>query len=154
MAKRTSAAAEAVQPTRAEEAAPPLPAAEQPKSEPPQRALLADPFPIKTVNLDGYKVQLQHSRQANEMQIRFGDGTEKDKPSDEIRDFVKSHKVEIETKTGEKKEVQLFHWNKDDRAWGMRIDRDRPATARQKAEQMFEDVVKLVAQERGAGQQR
>jgi len=88
------------------------------------------------------------------MQIRFGDGTEKDKPSDDIRDFVKSHKVEIETKTGEKKEVQLFHWNQDDRAWGMRIDRERSATARQKAEQVFADVVKLVAQERGAGLQR
>ena len=50
--------------------------------------------------------------------------------------------------------MQLFHWNQDDRAWGMRIDRDRPATARQKAEQAFEDVVKLVAQERGVGQQR
>jgi len=154
MAKRTSTAAKAVQPAPAEEAAPPLPAAEQPKPGQPSQQFLADPFPIKTVNLDGYKVQLQHSRQSNEMQIRFGDGTEKDKPSDEIRDFVKSHKVEIETKTGEKKEVQLFHWNQDDRAWGMRIDRDRPATSRQKAEQAFEDVVKLVAQERGAGQQR
>lgn len=153
MAKRTSAAAKAIQPTPVEEAAPPLPAAEQPKAEPPQRALLADPFPVKTVNLDGYKVQLQHSRQANEMQIRFGDGTEKDKPSDEIRDFVKSHKVKAATKEGEK-EVQLFHWNKDDRAWGMRIDREMPATSRQKAEQAFEDVVKLVAQERGVGQQR
>ena len=89
MAKRKSAAA-AVQPTPAEEAAPPLPAAEQPKPGQPTQQFLADPFPIKTVNLDGYKVQLQHSRQANEMQIRFGDGTEKDKPSDEIRDFVKS----------------------------------------------------------------
>ena len=154
MAKRTSTAAKAVQPAPAEEAAPPLPAAEQPKPGQPSQQFLADPFPIKTVNLDGYKVQLQHSRQSNEMQIRFGDGTEKDKPSDEIRDFVKSHKVEIETKAGEKKEVQLFHWNKDDRAWGMRIDREMPATSRQKAEQMFEDVVKLVAQERGAGQQR
>jgi len=35
MAKRKSAAVEAVQPTPAEEAAPPLPAAEQPKAEPP-----------------------------------------------------------------------------------------------------------------------
>ena len=154
MATKRKSAAAAVEPTPTEEAAPPLPAAEQPKAEPPLGAFLADPFPVKTVNLDGYKVQLQHSRQANEMQIRFGDGTEKDKPSDEIRDFVKSHKVEIETKTGEKKEVQLFHWNQDDRAWGMRIDRDRPATSRQKAEQAFEDVVKLVAQERGVGQER
>jgi len=153
MAKRTSTAAKAVQPAPAEEAAPPLPAAEQPKPGQPSQQFLADPFPIKTVNLDGYKVQLQHSRQSNEMQIRFGDGTEKDKPSDEIRDFVKSHKVMAATKEGEK-EVQLFHWNKDDRAWGMRIDRDRPATSRQKAEQAFEDVVKLVAQERGAGLQR
>jgi len=36
----------------------------------------------------------------------------------------------------------------------MKIDFDKPATSRQKAEQVFADVVELVAQERGAGRAR
>ncbi len=99
------------------------------------------------------RVHFQHSRQAGEFQIRFGDGGKNDMPSDTVRDFIKSHKVEVETKDGEKKEVQLFHWNDNDRAWGMRIDRDNPETTRQTARRTFDDVIQLVAQERGVAQE-
>jgi hypothetical protein len=75
-------------------------------------------------------------------------------PSDAVRDFIKSQKQTVTTKAGEEKEVQMFHWNDNDRAWGMRIDREDPETSRQTAKKVFDDVVALVAQERGAGRER
>ncbi len=120
---------------------------EQTASEQPERKLLPDPFALLTKNVGGVKMHFQHSRQAGEFQIRFGDGTEKDKPSDDVRAFIKSHKIEVESKDGAKKEVQLFHWNDTDRAWGMRIDRDDPETSRQTAKRVYDETVKLVAQE-------
>ena len=70
-------------------------------------------------------MQLQQNPQANQMEIKFGDRSKKDKPSDAVRHFIKSQKVTVKTEEGEN-EAQLFHWNRDDKAWGMRIDRDLP----------------------------
>jgi hypothetical protein len=122
------------------------------------RPLTPDPFAFKTVNLDGYKIHFQHSRQSGEFQIRFGDGSLDDMPPEVIRNFVKAKKIEVENKDGEKKEVQLFHWNVDDSAWGMRIPFNRDAsdqenkiaadTARITAKAFFEEVVKVVAKDR------
>jgi hypothetical protein len=78
------------------------------------------------------------------MQIKFGDGSLKDKPSDEIREFVKAPDGPDGVK---------FHWKDEDRAWGTRIDPEAPATSRQKAEQVFKEVVKRVAEEKGVGRQ-
>ena len=100
---RRSSAANPLQelaPPRAENAAA---APEQTLAEPPQRRLLPDPFPIKTVNVDGHKVQLQQKRQANQMEIKFGDGSKKGKPSDAVRDFIKSQKVTVKTERVRKK---------------------------------------------------
>jgi len=72
-------------------------------------------------------------------------------PSEAIREFIKSHKVQASDGSGEK---SLFHWNENDRAWGMRIDRDDPATSRQTGKKVFDEVVDLVSQERGAGRER
>jgi hypothetical protein len=156
MARRTNAA------KKTDEAAPldspatpppteaPVTAQEQPAAEQPERKLLPDPFQLLTKNVGGVQMHFQHSRQAGEFQIRFGDGSEKDKPSDEVRAFIKSHKIEVETRAGEKKEVQLFHWNKGDAAWGMRIDGDDPETSRQTAKRVYDETVKLVAQEQKA----
>jgi hypothetical protein len=123
-------------------------APEQPRADRPSRPLLADPFPFKTANVGGGKLHLQHSRQAGEMQIRFGDGSRQEMPSDTVREFIKSHKIKVETKDGEK-DVQIFHWNDHDRAWGMRIDRENPETSKQTARKVFDEVVKFVAKERG-----
>jgi hypothetical protein len=132
---------------------------ERPRTEQAPRPLLADPFTFKTVNAGGTKVHFQHSRQAGEFQIRFGEGTRDDMPSAAVRDFIKSHKIDVVTRDGEEKQVQLFHWNDNDRAWGTRIqfkpdanDEERIAareSARQTAKAVFDDVVKLVAEERG-----
>jgi hypothetical protein len=118
------------------------------KDEPPARLLTPDPFTLKTVNAGGQKVQFQHSRQSKEFQIRFGDGSKEDMPSDAVRDYIKSHKVEVENREGEKREVQRFHWNEDDRAWGMRIDRNDPETSRQIAKRVYDQVVEMVTEER------
>jgi hypothetical protein len=136
---------------------------EQPAVEQTTRKFRANPFPVKTENLGGYKVQLQESRPERkpgdkpapwEMQIKFGDGSREDMPPDFIRDYVKSHKLDVVTKAGEAMQVQLFQWNDRDRAWGMTIDYNAPKTSRNKAEQVFEDVVRMIAEDRGVGQQR
>jgi hypothetical protein len=165
MARRKQATAEAIQNTtdtltspQLPEVVPPLPpeppqvASERPTPDEPARQFRANPFPIKTTNVDGYKIQLQESRPEKarwEMQIKFGDGSLGDKPSDTIIDAIASHKITVETKNGPK-EVNQFHWNNQDRAWGMEISFDAPRASRQKAEQVYADVVKLVAQELGA----
>ena len=170
MAKRKQATAEAMAVTPTLDA-PQLPEIVTPQPEAPQPAagqpaetpagpLLPDPFTFKTVNLGGYKVHLQHSRQAREIQIRFGDGAKNDMPSDAVRDFIKTHKTRVTTNEGEPKDVQLFHWNDNDRAWGTRIPHDPSATpnendeAREKvrdiAKPIFDEVAKLVAAERKA----
>jgi hypothetical protein len=113
--------------------------------EEPRMRLLADPFSLKTVNLGDYMVHLQFSRQANETQIRFGDGSKQDMPSDAVRDLIKSHKVEAVNGT----DLRPVPLERNDRAWGMRIQRESPATSRQKAVEVSADVVKLVTEERG-----
>jgi hypothetical protein len=106
---------------------------------------LRDPWVIQTMNLDGYKVRLQQSRKYNQMQIKFGEGRTEERPSDQILDFVKAP---------DGPEGVKFHWNNEDRAWGMRIDTNATATSRQAAEEVFQEVVKRIAQERGVGRSR
>ena len=101
------------------------------------------PIPVKTVNLDGYKVQLQESRPEKssspsredhwEMQIKFGTGTRDEMPSDAVREYIKSQKLDVVNKAGEEKQVQLLRWNDRDRAWGMQIDYEQPRVSREKA---------------------
>lgn len=156
MAKRKQAAAEAIRITPTEDFAPEAAETAQADGEPPARSYRPNPYSFKTVNVGGSKIRLQESRhegQPWQMQIKFGDGGLDDRPSDAVIDFIKSHKVTVETQEGPK-EVNQFRWNDQDRAWAMRIDFNAPATSRQKAERVFDTVVELVAQERGAGRGR
>src|SRR5262245_31877590 len=99
MAKRKQAAAEAVQLTPTDETAPQAAeldqaAPDQPDGDAPARQYRPNPFPIRTTNLDGYKVRLQESRpegQPWQMQIKFGDGGLDNRPSDAVIEFIKSH---------------------------------------------------------------
>jgi hypothetical protein len=188
MARRKQGAAQPVEFTPIEEAAPhatlPTPerspgfaqagetataVLEAPGEEPPARRWRANSFPIKTVNLDGYKVQLQESRPEKEsradkdkptrderwqMQIKFGNGSKDDMPPEAVIEFIKSQKKAVTTKEGKETEVQLFHWNKRDQAWGMEIDYNARLTSRLKAEDVFREVVGMVAEERGVSRQR
>jgi hypothetical protein len=162
IAKRKQVAVEEAQTVATLEAPPQTSAAatavlERPADEQPARQFRADPFALKTINLEGYKVQLQESRNSDagwQMQIKFGDGSKDQMPSDTVRDFIKSQKLAVTTKAGEEKEVQMFHWNDADRAWGARIDFNAPATSRENAYRVFNEVVEIVAEERGAGRAR
>ena len=64
MARRKTAEAEAIptEETEMQEAATATAVAEPPQDEPLAHRWRTNPFPVKTVNLDGYKVQLQESR--------------------------------------------------------------------------------------------
>jgi hypothetical protein len=111
---------------------------------PPKKWSRPDPFPDKTVNFRGYKVRLQESRGSrfgHQAQIKFGEGVEKDKPSPEILDFVKQAEGPDGTK---------FHWNADDRAWGLQIGRTNAIASWQQAERVFAEVLTMVAKARGA----
>jgi hypothetical protein len=171
MARRKQVAVNEDQTTVIEEAAPPAYAEagsgevsatatavpEIPEQEPPARQWRTNPFPVKTENLEGYKVQLQESRTAGQpwqMQIKFGTGARDDMPSDAVLDFIKSQRQTVQTREGEPKEVQMFHWNDADRAWAMKIDFDAPATSRDAAHRVFNEAVEMVAQERGVGRAR
>jgi hypothetical protein len=160
MAKRKSAAVEAIEPP-AQEALPPAATSALPE-EPPARQYRDNPYPIKTVNLsDGYKIRLQeyrpdkesHPNERWQMQIKFGGGGLEDRPSDAVIDFLKSHKIKVETREGPR-EINQFRWNDEHRAWGMAIDYDMPATSRRQAEKIFEQAVDLAAQERGVSRER
>lgn len=152
MARRKKAA-EAIQETPAE----PVVSAQPEAAPEPEQRKWSNPFPRETVNLDGYKIRLQESRggeQGWQAQIKFGEGGENDKPSAEVLDYLKSRKVTVTTKDGETRDIQQFRWNRQDAAWGMRIDFNEPAASRKTAEQVFEKVVEMVARERGVGRER
>lgn len=122
---------------------------------------------IKTVDLDGYKITLQQKPKRfdekaqkmypRQMQIKFGDGSLQAKPSDDVIDAIKSYKVSIDTPEGPK-ERQMFHFDGEERAWGISLsykDNDEASkAARVQAEKVYDQVVKMVAQEIGAGQTR
>ena len=161
--RKAAAAAEAVQAPATEIPAPIAEAASaapvtSPEPKPAARDEAEKPFVFKTVNAGGTKIHLQHSQKHKEFQIRFGGGGEQDKPSDAVRDYLKSHRKAIVTKDGQEKDVQLFQWNNEDRAWGMRIPYDWKAKdevnhriredARDNAKAIFDQVVKLTEKER------
>jgi hypothetical protein len=170
---RRKAAAEAIQTVTAEEpamqgTATATAVVEPPQDEPAARQWRTNPYPVKTVNLEGYRVQLQESRPDKEsrvdpekpsrderwqMQIKFGSGEKQDEPSAEVLDFIKSQTKTVTTREGQETQVQLFHWNKRDQAWGTEIEYGNGAAAREKAREVFDGVVELVAKERGAGRQ-
>ena len=122
---------------------------------------------IKTVDLEGYKITLQQKPKRfdektqkmypRQMQIKFGDGSPQSKPSDDVIDAIKSYKVSIDTPEGPK-ERQMFHFDGEQRAWGISLsykDNDEASkSARVQAEIVYDQVVKMVAQEIGAGQNR
>jgi hypothetical protein len=178
MARRKQAVAEEVQlapdtltspqPPEIVPPEPPQIGSERPIDEPATRQWRANPYPVKTVNLDGYRVQLQESRPEKEsradpdkpsrderwqMQIKFGDGSKQDEPSAAVLDLIKSHTKTVTTREGKETQVKLFHWNERDRAWGVEIEFGNGAVSREKAREVFDAVVELVAQERGAGRQ-
>jgi hypothetical protein len=170
---RRKALAEAIQTVPTEETAMQQPATATPVAEPaqdeqPARQWRTNPYPVDFKKFNGYKVQLQESRPDKEsrvdqdkptrderwqMQIKFGSGDKQDEPSAKVLDFIKSHTKTVKTREGQETQVQLFHWNKRDHAWGMEIEFGNGAVAREKAREVFHGVLDLVREERGAGRE-
>jgi hypothetical protein len=158
MAKK-KAAAQRVEDTSEPVAAqtPATPQAEAP-SEPQPRAEEVNPFPrvihTAVINPD-YKLRLmQVSGEYPEMRIQFGSGQRGDKPSDAVLDIIRSQVVPEELMTKREREAgQPVPWFKfrteeetGEGTWRMWM-RNHAHTARTKAEEVFNDVVKQVKEE-------
>lgn len=107
---------------------------------------LKDPFVIKLIDFDGYRVRLQQSRRSNQMQIKFGDGAPEDQPPEKILQLITTP----DGPHGRK----LFHWNSKDRAWSTRIVTAMRSETRWRVEQIFDEVVRSVAEGKGIGPAR
>jgi hypothetical protein len=101
-----------------------------------------DPEELKSEELNGYKIRLQHSRKHNQFQIKFGEGTSNDRPPTAIREFVRAP---------EGPDGPRFAWNNEDRAWGMTIEENTAAASKIKAERVYAEVIKRVAEDLGIG---
>jgi hypothetical protein len=173
MARRKQVAVQQAESTRIEEVAPEAAetattAMEAPREERPSRQWRENPSAIRIINLDGYKIKLQESRPDKEMrkdkanptfdelwqmQIKFGSGGKEDMPPEQVLDYLRSLTKTVTTKEGEEKDVRLFRWNARDEAWGMAIEYEAARASRIRAEQVFDEVVAMVAKQRGAGRQ-
>jgi hypothetical protein len=91
-----------------------------------------DPFGIAMDNLAG--VRLYESRNPPEMAIKFGEGKPEDKPSQRVIDLMKEHD---------------YRWTPSDRVWKHPVRYESARTTRIDAERLFQEVVKLIREERG-----
>ncbi|HWG45028.1 MAG TPA: hypothetical protein VN688_19820 [Gemmataceae bacterium] len=96
-----------------------------------------DPFVIATDTVAG--VRLFESRQDRQMAIKFGQGRPEDKPSQAVIDTMKE---------------AGYRWNPADRIWAYPIRSDSAMSTRIDAERLYQDVSKMIRQEKGidAGQ--
>lgn len=97
-----------------------------------------DPFGIATDTLAG--VRLFESKQDRQMAIKFGDGRPEDKPSQGVIDKMKE---------------AGYRWNPSDRIWAQPVRPDSAMSTRIEAERLYQDVCKMIRQEKGidAGQE-
>ena len=91
-----------------------------------------DPFGIAMDALAG--VRLFESRNPPEMAIKFGEGKLEDKPSQAVIDKMKEYD---------------YRWNPSDRVWKHPVRYDSARTTRIDAERLFQEVVKIIREERG-----
>lgn len=91
-----------------------------------------DPFGIARDNLAG--VRLFESKQDRQMAIKFGEGRPEDKPSQAVIDKMKE---------------AGFRWNPADKIWAHPIRPDSAMTTRIEAERLFQEVCKMILQEKG-----
>jgi hypothetical protein len=102
-----------------------------------QRPSAPDPFGIASDYIAG--VRLFESRQDRQMAIKFGDGSQKDKPSQPVIDKVKE---------------AGYRWNPVDRIWAHPVGSDSAMSTRIEAERLYQEVRQMIRQEKGfeAGQ--
>src|SRR5579864_1848659 len=97
-----------------------------------KRVTAADPFGIAHDNIAG--VRLFESRQDRQMAIKFGEGRPEDKPSQAVIDTMKE---------------AGFRWNPADRIWAFPVRSDSAMSTRIEAERLFQEVSKMIRQEKG-----
>ena len=91
-----------------------------------------DPFGIAKDNLAG--VRLFESKQDRQMAIKFGEGRPEDKPSQAVIDTMKE---------------AGYRWNPSDRIWTYPVRSDSAMSTRIEAEQLYQEVCKMIRQEKG-----
>jgi len=101
-----------------------------------KRVTAADPFGIATDNLAG--VRLFESKQDRQMAIKFGEGRPEDKPSQAVIDTLKE---------------AGYRWNPSDRVWTHPVWSESAMSTRIDAERLYQEVCKLIRQEKGIGQE-
>jgi hypothetical protein len=99
-----------------------------------QRRPAPDPFGIATDYIAG--VRLFESKQDRQMAIMFGDGSQQDRPSQAVIDTMKS---------------AAYRWNPTDRIWAHPVRPESAMTTRIEAERLYQDVCKMIRQEKGIG---
>src|SRR5205807_10629547 len=95
-----------------------------------------DPFGIATDNLAG--VRLFESKQDRQMAIKFGEGRPEDKPSQAVIDTLKE---------------AGYRWNPSDRIWTHPVWSESAMSTRIDAERLYQEVCKMIRQEKGIGQE-
>jgi hypothetical protein len=97
-----------------------------------QRINAPDPFGIATDKLAG--VRLFESKQDRQMVIQFGQGHPEDKPGVEVIARLKD---------------AGYQWKPADRIWAHPVRPENARSTRIEAERLFQEVAKLVRQEKG-----
>ena len=91
-----------------------------------------DPFGIATDYQAG--VSLFESKRDRRMAIKFGEGRPEDKPSQAVIDAMKE---------------AGYRWNPSERIWAYPVRSDTAMSTRIEAERLYQDVCKLIRQEKG-----
>jgi hypothetical protein len=97
-----------------------------------QRVSVPDPFGIAGDYVAG--VRLFESKRDRQMAIQFGDGRSEDKPSQAVIDKLKE---------------AGYRWNAMDKIWAHPVDAESAMGTRIDAEALFQEVRKMVRQEKG-----
>src|SRR5713226_6521243 len=95
-----------------------------------------DPFGIAIDKRAG--VRRFESKQDRQMAIKFGEGRPEDKPSQAVIDKMKE---------------AGFRWNPSDRIWAHPVTSDSAMSTRIDAERLYQEVCKMIRQEKGIGQE-
>ena len=101
-----------------------------------QRVTAADPFAIAHDQIAG--VRLFESRQDRQMALKFGEGRLEDKPSQAVIDKLKE---------------AGWRWHPADRIWALPVWPASAMTTRINAERLYQEIVSMIRQEKGAGQE-
>ena len=99
-----------------------------------QKKYVPAPDPFGIVGDYATGVRLMESRLDRQVAIKFGDGSPEAKPSQAVLDTIKA---------------AGFRWNPQHKVWTHPLRADSEKTTRINATELFNDVVKMIRQEKG-----